>query len=58
MSTIMLALTGIAKKWFLKLASEKFLEWLFLFAARSIVQSTKTTKDDEFLAKVEETLKS
>lgn len=38
----------------IKLASEAFLEWLFFWVAEMIVESTKTTKDDEFLKKVKE----
>ena len=37
-----------------KMASEAFLRWLLFWVATMIVESTKTTKDDEFLAKVKE----
>ncbi len=36
------------------LLSEAFLKWVFFWAASMLVESTKTTKDDEFLAKVKE----
>lgn len=45
----------ILKKILLSLLSEKFLEWLFFWAAKALVESTKTKKDDEFLTKVKET---
>lgn len=47
----MIAIT-ILKKLLLSLATEKFLTWLFFWAAGLLVESTKTTKDDEFLAQV------
>ena len=54
MKAILLALVSTLKKIFLKIVSEKFFEWLFFWSAKSLVSSTKSTKDDEFLAKVEE----
>ena len=54
MSAIWLAFVSALKNIFLKVVSEKFFEWLFFWAAKSLVESTKTTKDDEFLAKTKE----
>tara|TARA_R110002096_G_C14264075_1_gene694956 strand:+ start:287 stop:463 length:177 start_codon:yes stop_codon:yes gene_type:complete len=39
----------------LKTCSEAFFKWLFFWAAQMLVDSTKTTKDDEFLAQVKKT---
>ena len=54
MQVIWLAVIGALKNIFLKVVSEKFFEWLFFWAAQNLVDSTKTTKDDEFLAKAKE----
>lgn len=47
-------LLKVLKGILLKLASEAFLEWLFFWAADLLVESTKTKRDDKFLAKVKE----
>ena len=52
MTAVWLALVSVIKNLFLKLASEKFFEWLLFWAARMLVESTKTTKDDEFYHEV------
>lgn len=49
-SIIVATLKGIV----IKLASKAFLEWLLFWAAEMIVASTKTDKDDQFLAKIKE----
>jgi hypothetical protein len=54
MVSIWLALVSVVKNIFLKVVSEAFFEWLFFWAARMLVDSTKTTKDDEFYFKVKE----
>ena len=54
MISIWLALVSVVKNIFLKVVSEAFFEWLFFWAARMLVDSTKTTKDDEFYFKVKE----
>lgn len=54
MSAIALAAVTIIKRIVLKVASEKFFEWLFFWAAKMLVESTKTDKDDAFLAKAKE----
>jgi len=51
MSTMLL---NVLKGILLKLMGEKFLTWLFFWAAGMLVESTETTKDDEFLVKVKE----
>lgn len=45
---------AVIKKILISLLSEKFLEWMFFWAASALVESTKTTKDDEFLKKAKE----
>lgn len=52
-----LAALSVLKKILLSLLSEAFLEWLFFWAGQMLVDSTKTTKDDEFLRKVKEVYK-
>ena len=42
----------IIKKLFLAVASRAVLEWLLFRVAESIVESTKTPNDDDFLIKV------
>lgn len=44
----------VLKSILLSMLSEAFLKWLFFWAGQMLVDSTKTTKDDEFLAKVKE----
>lgn len=45
---------SILKGIIVKMASKAFLEWLLFWVADMLVKSTKTTKDDEFLAKLKE----
>ncbi|QMP18302.1 hypothetical protein phiV141_43 [Vibrio phage phiV141] len=52
-----LAALSVLKKILLSLLSEAFLEWLFFWVGQMLVDSTKTTKDDEFLRKVKEVYK-
>jgi len=47
-------IASVIKSIIIKMASKAFLEWLIFWAAEMIVESTKTTKDDEFLAKLKE----
>ena len=47
-------LKTLVKKVLLGVMSEKFLEWLLFWAAKSLVESTKTKKDDEFFTKIKE----
>ena len=54
MASIWLGMLNVIKNIVLKVLSEKFFEWLFFWAARMLVESTKTNKDDEFLEKVKE----
>ena len=54
MSAIFLGIVTVLKNIVLKVLSEKFFEWLFFWAAKMLVESTKTTKDDEFYKKVKE----
>ena len=42
----------VMKNIILRTLSEKFFEWLFFWAAKMLVDSTKTNKDDEFLEQV------
>ena len=37
-----------------RLASQEMIEWAFFKVAESVVKSTATDKDDEWLAKIEE----
>ena len=53
MPALWLALTGALKTIFLKVVSQKFFEWLFFWAAKRLVEHTKTTVDDEFLKQIE-----
>tara|TARA_R110000765_G_scaffold221532_1_gene325458 strand:- start:402 stop:572 length:171 start_codon:yes stop_codon:yes gene_type:complete len=50
-------LVHVLKGIVLKMASQAFLEWVLFWAAGLVVESTKTTKDDEFLAKLKELYK-
>jgi hypothetical protein len=54
MSAIVAGLLAVLKRILLKVASEKFFEWAFFWAAGMLVESTKTDKDDAFLAKAKE----
>jgi|TARA_B110000211_G_scaffold198220_1_gene228042 hypothetical protein len=47
-------IASVLKGIILKMASKAFLEWVLFWAADMLVASTKTTKDDEFLAKLKE----
>jgi|TARA_R110000765_G_scaffold88064_3_gene168480 hypothetical protein len=47
-------IAAVLKGIIVKLATKAFLEWLLFWVAEMIVKSTKTTKDDEFLAKIKE----
>ncbi len=51
---MMAAAIKVLKDILLAMFSETFLKWVFFWAASMLVESTKTTKDDEFLAKVKE----
>ena len=48
---------SVLKGIIVKLASKVFLEWLIFWVAEMLVESTETTKDDEFLAKMKEIIK-
>ena len=54
MTAVWLGVMSAIKSILLKVLSEKFFVWLFFWAAGMLVDSTKTTKDDEFLKKVKE----
>ena len=47
-------IASVLKGIIVKMASKAFLEWLLFWAADMIVESTKTKKDDQFLAKLKE----
>ncbi len=51
---IMAAAIKVLKDILLAMFSEAFLKWVFFWAADMLVESTKTKKDDEFLAKIKE----
>ncbi len=51
---IMAAAIKIFKDLLVAIFSEEFLKWLLFWVVGMIVASTKTTKDDVFLAKVKE----
>lgn len=53
MTSIWLAFIGALKSIFLKVVSQKFFEWLFFWAAKRLVEHTKTKVDDEFLKQIE-----
>ena len=48
------ALMAILTKILLSLASEQLLEWAFFKIAGTIVESTSTTKDNEWYDKIKE----
>ena len=52
MNIVWLTLVSVVKNILLRTLSEKFFEWLFFWTAQMLVDSTKTTKDDEFLTQV------
>lgn len=45
---------SVLKFYVMKAASEEFVKWCFMQLAEAAVKSTKTTHDDEFLAKFKE----
>ena len=47
-------LISMLKNILVRLFSAAFLEWMLFWVAGMIVESTKTTKDDEFLKKIKE----
>ena len=47
-------LTAFLTRLMVTLASEQMIAWAFFKVAESVVKSTKTTKDDEWLEKVRE----
>ncbi len=57
MTFILQALLTVGKRYFVTFASEKFLEWMMMWAAETITESTKTTKDDKWLAEFKEQYK-
>ncbi len=59
MITVLLAAArAIALKLIAAMASQAFLEWAFFWVADLVVTSTKTNKDDVWLAKIKEAYKS
>ena len=55
MTVVWLGIISVLKNILLKVCSEAFFTWLFFWSAKMLVESTKTTKDDEFLAQVKKT---
>lgn len=51
-------LTAFLTRLLVALASEQMIAWAFFKVAESVVKSTKTTKDDEWLEKVLEVYQS
>lgn len=51
-------LTAFLTRILVTLASEQMIAWAFFKVAESVVKSTKTTKDDEWLEKVREVYQS
>lgn len=51
-------LTAFLTRLLVSLASEQMIAWAFFKVAESVVRSTKTTKDDEWLEKVREVYQS
>ena len=51
-------LTAFLTRLLVTLASEQMIAWAFFRVAESVVKSTKTTKDDEWLKKVREVYQS
>ncbi|MGB0943659.1 MAG: hypothetical protein ACPGUE_14710 [Marinomonas sp.] len=54
MNFVVMAVFNVLKSILLKMASEKFLYWLLFWVGDIVVKSTKTPKDDEFLAKLKQ----
>ena len=48
------ALATLGTKLFMSFATDAMIEWLFFHVAQKVVESTKTTQDDEFIKKLEE----
>ena len=51
-------LTAFLTRLLVSLASEQMIAWAFFKVAESVVKSTRTTKDDEWLEKVREVYQS
>lgn len=51
-------LTAFLTRLLVSLASEQMIAWAFFKVAESVVKSTKTTKDDQWLEKVREVYQS
>ena len=51
-------LTTFLTRLLVTLASEQMIAWVFFKVAESVVKSTKTAKDDEWLEKVREVYQS
>lgn len=51
-------LTAFLTRLLVTLASEQMIAWAFFKVAKSVVKSTKTDKDDEWLEKVREVYQS
>lgn len=50
--------TAFLTRLLVALASEQMIAWAFFKVAESVVKSTKTTKDDEWLEKVRDVYQS
>ena len=55
---IVKGLTAFLTRLLVSLASEQMIAWAFFKVAESVVRSTKTAKDDEWLEKVREVYQS
>ena len=55
---IVKGLTAFLTRLLVTLASEQMIAWAFFKVAESVVKSTKTAKDDEWLEKVREVYQS
>lgn len=55
---IVKGLTAFLTRLLVTLASEQMIAWAFFKVAESVVRSTKTAKDDEWLEKVREVYQS
>lgn len=55
---IVRGLTAFLTRLLVTLASEQMIAWAFFKVAESVVKSTKTAKDDEWLEKVREVYQS
>lgn len=49
-------LMSLLKTYLVKLATQEFANYVFFEVAKSIVESTETTQDDKWLAKIKETI--